>query len=69
MNLFFISLIEKYQKNISPKIKPDCRFAPSCSAYAILSLKKYNIIHALLKIIIRIARCTPFTPHGTVDYP
>jgi len=69
MKRHLISLIEKYQKHIAPIIKPDCRFVPSCSNYAILSLKKYSLFHALFKIAIRLGRCTPFKPHGTIDNP
>jgi len=69
MKEFFISLIKKYQKKISPVIKPACRFKPTCSEYAILALQKYNLLLALLKIIIRLFKCSPFTKRGTVDFP
>jgi hypothetical protein len=69
MRNFLITLIKKYQLKISPVIKPACRFQPTCSEYAIVSLQKYNLLIASLKIAIRIFRCNPFTKKGTVDSP
>lgn len=69
MKEFFITLIVRYQSKISPIIKPACRFNPTCSEYAILALKKYNLLTAFSKIILRILRCTPFTKKETIDLP
>ncbi|HOK39940.1 MAG TPA: membrane protein insertion efficiency factor YidD [bacterium] len=68
MKKFLIILIKFYQKYISIFIPPVCRFEPSCSEYAILSLKKYNLFKALLLIIKRIIRCNPLC-NGGIDYP
>jgi hypothetical protein len=69
MKEFLITLIRKYQSKVSPVIKPACKFKPTCSEYAVLVLRKYNLLTAFLKIIIRILRCNPFTKKGTVDFP
>ncbi len=69
MKEFFITLIGQYQNKISPVIKPACRFNPTCSEYAVFVLRKYNLLTAFLKIIIRILRCNPFTKKETVDLP
>ena len=38
------SLIKFYQKYISPLHRPCCRFTPTCSAYALEAIKKYDAI-------------------------
>lgn len=70
-----IKLIQKYQAFFSPdhshyphgpNIK--CRFHPTCSEYAKLSLEKYPLYKAVPKIIWRILRCNPYSKGG-VDNP
>lgn len=63
-----INLIKLYQKYVSPLKKPSCRFYPSCSNYAILSIEKYGFFKGSLKAIWRVLRCNPFSKGG-VDYP
>ncbi len=69
MNQLLIKFIIKYKQNISPIIKPGCRFIPTCSEYAILSLKKYNVFKALVLIFIRILKCNPLTHKNVIDFP
>ena len=57
-------LIRFYQLAISPMLGPTCRFQPTCSAYAIESLKKYGMVRGSLKTAWRIVRCNPFNPGG-----
>jgi hypothetical protein len=64
----FINVIRFYQKYISPIKGQSCRFYPTCSEYAVLSIEKYGIIKGTLKAIWRILRCNPFSKGG-VDYP
>ncbi|HEX9113730.1 MAG TPA: membrane protein insertion efficiency factor YidD, partial [Nitrospirota bacterium] len=35
MNRFFIAIIRRYRRHISPFLPQACRFTPSCSEYAI----------------------------------
>lgn len=44
--------------------KGTCRFYPTCSRYALLSLDKYSLPKAVIKIIWRLLRCNPFNPGG-----
>ena len=69
MKAFLINLIKAYQGKVSPKIKPDCRFIPTCSEYAVLVLQKHGLLVALSKAIIRILKCNPLTSKGTIDLP
>lgn len=70
-----IKAINLYQKTLSPdhginSSQPNigCRFYPTCSEYAKLSLQKDPLPKSLLKIIYRILRCNPFSKGG-IDKP
>jgi len=64
----FIALIKVYQKVLSPFTGGQCRFYPSCSNYAIMTLKKDGVIKGTVKASWRILRCNPLNKGG-VDYP
>ena len=55
-----IWLIRFYQKNISPRKKPCCRFTPSCSQYAVEAISMYGAFKGSLMALWRILRCNPF---------
>ena len=63
---FFIFLIKKYQKYISPTLSlySKCPYTPSCSNYAIDALNKYGIIKGGVMAFWRILRCNPFSKGG-----
>jgi len=63
-----IILLKIYQKIISPIYPASCRYYPTCSNYAIMSVEKYGVFKGLLKAIWRVLRCNPFSKGG-VDYP
>ncbi|MBR8702398.1 membrane protein insertion efficiency factor YidD [Porphyromonas levii] len=58
-----------YQRYISPMLPPSCRFTPTCSAYAVESLKKHGPIKGLLLAIWRILRCNPWGGSGYDPVP
>ncbi|MDR0753126.1 MAG: membrane protein insertion efficiency factor YidD [Holosporaceae bacterium] len=61
-------LIRIYQKTLSRHLKSQCKFYPTCSEYAILSIKKYGALRGSLKAISRLARCSPLSKEN-VDFP
>ena len=63
-----ISIVRAYQKVLSPYFGGNCRFYPSCSEYAILSIRKDGALKGCFKSAWRLLRCNPFTKGG-VDYP
>lgn len=73
---FFVLLIRGYQKTFSPdhspvgKLNPTsgCRFFPTCSEYARISLERNGFFCSIGKITWRILRCTPWGKGG-VDLP
>jgi putative membrane protein insertion efficiency factor len=68
MQKILIFLIRIYQKAISPHLRTECKFHPSCSEYAVLSINKYGALKGSLKTILRLIRCTPFS-RGGMDLP
>ena len=59
-----IFLVRLYQKYISPRRMPVCRFLPSCSSYALVALKHHNLLQAMWLIFVRLLKCTPFHSGG-----
>ncbi|MFH1360754.1 MAG: membrane protein insertion efficiency factor YidD [Candidatus Omnitrophota bacterium] len=57
-------LIRLYQKVSRSIFSPSCRFAPSCSDYAIDALHQHGPLRGSLKSLWRIARCSPFSKGG-----
>jgi putative membrane protein insertion efficiency factor len=64
----FIFIIKLYKKFVSPLLPHSCRYYPTCSSYAVLSIEKYGAFKGSLKAIYRILRCNPFS-RGGIDYP
>ncbi|EKE27864.1 MAG: hypothetical protein ACD_3C00142G0020 [uncultured bacterium (gcode 4)] len=64
-----LKIIWYYQKYISPDHSPFskyhpggyCKYYPSCSEYARLSIIKYGPLKWSIKWIYRILRCNPFS--------
>lgn len=69
MNKLIIKLIEIYQKRISPNTNPHCKYAPTCSNYAIETFRKFNFFIALFLTIYRIIRCNPLSKGGYDPVP
>ncbi|MEI7634085.1 MAG: membrane protein insertion efficiency factor YidD [bacterium] len=56
--------VRLYQITLAPILPPACRFYPSCSAYAIETLRRKRLLTALGMIIWRLLRCNPFCKGG-----
>lgn len=56
-----------YRNFISPALPPSCRYAPSCSTYAVESVMTHGIIKGTILATWRILRCNPWS-HGGVDH-
>jgi len=63
-----ITLIRVYQAILSPYLGGQCRFHPSCSEYAIASIRKDGTLKGAAKSFWRILRCNPLNKGG-IDYP
>ncbi|HEX9986028.1 MAG TPA: membrane protein insertion efficiency factor YidD [Thermoanaerobaculia bacterium] len=66
-----VAAIDQYRAHVSGHLKGRvfCRFQPTCSAYGREVFRKYGFAVGAWKTTVRLARCGPWTPMGTVDLP
>ena len=64
-----IFIIKIYQFIVSPFIGQNCRYLPTCSEYAIESLKLHGLLRGSFFVIRRILKCHPFGGHGFDPIP
>jgi|TARA_B100000003_G_scaffold70005_1_gene62749 putative membrane protein insertion efficiency factor len=62
-------LIRGYQLIISPLLGSNCRFMPTCSEYAMESLRSHGLIKGSYLTIKRIGKCHPWGSHGYDPIP
>lgn len=65
MKRILLAMIRGYQKYISPRLGSNCRFSPTCSAYAMEAIEVHGAAKGGLLSLWRILRCNPF---GKVGY-
>ena len=66
---FLILLIKTYQVTLSPFLKSNCRYLPTCSEYAINALKEHGLVVGLYYSIKRMLSCHPFGGQGHDPVP
>jgi putative membrane protein insertion efficiency factor len=59
-----VAPIRLYQRALSPLLRPRCRYAPSCSDYAIQAVREYGILRGLVLAAWRLLRCNPLSAGG-----
>jgi len=64
-----VLLIRGYQLIVSPILGSNCRFMPTCSEYAMESLKTYGLIKGAFLTVKRIGKCHPWGSHGYDPIP
>lgn len=67
MRKILIKIIEKYQKNISPVLSSrgiNCKYYPTCSEYTKQAIEKYGCFIGIIKGLVRILKCNPFSKGG-----
>lgn len=66
MKRVLLALIGAYQRRISPAFPRRCRYEPTCSAYAVESIRRFGAARGALLATWRVLRCNPFS-HGGFD--
>ncbi len=69
MKSIFIFFIKGYQFTFGRLFPRVCRFAPSCSSYAIEAIQMHGIFRGGLLSMWRILRCNPFFSGGLDPVP
>jgi putative membrane protein insertion efficiency factor len=64
-----MAVISSYQRFVSPLMGPHCRFAPSCSTYALEAVRRHGALAGSWLAMRRIGRCHPFHPGGYDPVP
>ncbi len=64
-----VRAVRAYQKHVSPLLGPHCRYAPSCSQYAVEALERHGVARGLALAAWRILRCHPFAEGGYDPVP
>jgi uncharacterized protein len=66
---FLIGVARAWQFGPSRILPPTCRFAPSCSVYAIEAVQRHGSIRGGWLAFRRIVRCHPWGGHGYDPVP
>jgi putative membrane protein insertion efficiency factor len=61
--------IKCYQLIVSPLLPRSCRFAPSCSHYAIEALQHHGVFRGGYLAVARLLRCHPWADWGFDPVP
>jgi len=64
-----IGLLHAYKRLVSPLLPPACRFAPTCSEYAVEAIEKHGLIVGVRLAVWRLVRCAPWSPGGFDPVP
>lgn len=67
MKRLFQALIKGYTFLMSPLLGSNCRYHPTCSAYAHEALEKHGVLKGLALTFRRIFRCHPWSKHPYKD--
>jgi putative membrane protein insertion efficiency factor len=66
---FILALLAFYKRLLSPLLGSRCRFHPSCSDYARISVARFGAGRGGILALWRIARCQPLCAGGLDPVP
>jgi len=58
-----------YRVLVSPLLPHSCRFAPTCSAYAVDAILLHGVLHGVALTVRRLSRCHPYCAPGVDPVP
>ncbi|HEY0126344.1 MAG TPA: membrane protein insertion efficiency factor YidD [Blastococcus sp.] len=64
-----VAAVRVYQREISPRRPPCCRFTPTCSAYAVEALEQHGARRGSWLTVRRLVRCRPGAVGGADPVP
>lgn len=67
---FVLSLpVRAYRAAFSPSVGHNCRFQPTCSAYALEALERHGALRGGVLTVWRVLRCNPWGGSGLDPVP
>jgi len=69
MKTVLLLLLKAYRYAISPMLGSNCRFVPSCSAYAVEAIERHGALRGSWLAARRVARCHPWCDGGHDPVP
>lgn len=69
MKRALVAALRGYQYAIRPMLGANCRFYPSCSAYAIEALERHGAARGSWLAAMRLCKCHPYHPGGFDPVP
>jgi len=69
MKTILLFLLRAYQLGISPLLGQNCRFYPSCSAYATEAIREHGALKGGILASRRLCKCHPWNPGGFDPVP
>ena len=69
LKIVLIAPIRVYQWTISPLLGVNCRYAPSCSAYAVEAIETHGVVRGSWLAVRRLLRCHPWGGSGYDPVP
>jgi putative membrane protein insertion efficiency factor len=64
-----VAAVRVYQREVSPRRPPCCRFEPTCSAYAVQALERHGAGRGSWLTLRRLVRCRPGATGGPDPVP
>jgi len=64
MKSLFVFLLRAYKLTISPFLGQNCRFYPSCSAYAEIAISRHGVLKGCALTGKRLCKCHPWHAGG-----
>jgi len=62
-------ILRQYKRFVSPLLGNNCRFYPTCSAYAYQAIEKYGPTKGIFLGVKRLLKCHPFHRGGIDPVP
>ena len=69
MKAFLLALIEGYRLLLSPFFGTQCRYYPTCSAYAREAIETHGAVRGTWLAVQRVLRCHPWHAGGVDPVP